>query len=54
VQGISFRTADTPLGEALLSAGEGLWHAVGRVKCDAWQGRKRVQLQLDDLATAQD
>ncbi|MEA1943392.1 MAG: single-stranded-DNA-specific exonuclease RecJ [Pseudomonadota bacterium] len=54
VQGISFRTADTPLGEALLNAGEGLWHAMGRVKLDTWQGRRRVQLQLDDLATAHD
>lgn len=54
VPGISFRSADTPLGEALLGAGEGLWHAVGRVKLDSWQGRRRVQLQLDDLATAHD
>ena len=54
VQGISFRSADTPAGEALLHAGEGLWHVAGRLKCDTWQGRKRVQLQLDDLATAHD
>jgi single-stranded-DNA-specific exonuclease len=54
LQGISFRSADTPLGEALLNAGEGLWHAMGRVKLDTWQGRRRVQLQLDDLATAHD
>ncbi|WP_300541653.1 single-stranded-DNA-specific exonuclease RecJ [Maricaulis sp.] len=52
VQGISFRTADTALGEALLAAGEGLWHVAGRIKLDTWQGRRRVQLQLDDLATA--
>ncbi|MHA6288536.1 single-stranded-DNA-specific exonuclease RecJ [Maricaulis sp. CAU 1757] len=54
VSGIAFRCADTPMGEALLSAGDALWHAVGRVKLDTWQGRRRVQLQLEDLATAAD
>ena len=54
VSGIAFRCADSPMGEALLRAGEGLWHAAGRVKLDTWQGRRRGQLQLDDLATARD
>lgn len=54
LSGISFRCADTPMGEALLRAGEGYWHVAGRLKLDTWQGRRRVQLQLDDLATAHD
>ena len=54
VQGIAFRCADTPMGEALLQAGDRLWHVAGRVKLDTWQGRRRVQLQLDDIATAQE
>ena len=54
VQGIAFRCADEPVGEALLKAGEGLYHAAGRIKLDTWQGRRRVQLQLEDLATAQE
>ena len=54
VQGISFRCADTPLGEALLQSGERLWHVAGRVKLDTWQGRRRVQLQLEDMAAALD
>ncbi len=54
VQGIAFRCADEPMGEALLKAGEYLFHAAGRVKLDTWQGRRRVQLQLEDLATAQE
>lgn len=52
VDGISFRCADTPLGEALLAAGPDLYHAFGRLKLDTWQGRERVQLHLEDLATA--
>jgi len=52
VDGICFRCADTPIGEALLAAGPGLFHAFGRLKLDAWQGRERVQLHLEDLSTA--
>ncbi|OLF78013.1 single-stranded-DNA-specific exonuclease RecJ [Maricaulis sp. W15] len=52
VDGICFRCAETPIGEALLAAGPGLFHAFGRLKLDTWQGRERVQLHLEDLATA--
>ena len=49
---IAFRTADLPLGKALLAARGMRIHAVGRLRADEWQGRKRVQLQLEDAALA--
>lgn len=52
VQAICFRCADTPLGETLLAAGDGFWHVAGRVKINEWQGRKTVQLQVEDMAAA--
>ena len=53
ISGISFRSAETPVGEALLSADERIWHAAGKIKLDEWQGRKRIQLHLEDLAAAE-
>lgn len=52
LDGIAFRTADTPLGRALLGAKGRRIHAVGRLRVDDWNGRKRVQLQLEDAALA--
>jgi single-stranded-DNA-specific exonuclease len=49
---IAFRIADLPLGRALLAARGQRIHAVGRLRVDEWQGRKRVQLQLEDAAPA--
>lgn len=50
LDGIAFRTADTPLGRGLLAARARRIHAVGRLRVDEWNGRKRVQLQLEDAA----
>ena len=52
VSGIIFRQADQPIGEALLSGSNQLWHAAGRLKLDEWRGNKRVQFHLEDLAAA--
>jgi single-stranded-DNA-specific exonuclease len=49
---IAFRTAGTPLGKGLLAARGSRIHAVGRLRVDEWNGRKRVQLQLEDAALA--
>jgi single-stranded-DNA-specific exonuclease len=49
---IAFRTAATPLGEGLLKSRGKLIHAAGRLKSDEWNGRARVQLQLEDAALA--
>jgi single-stranded-DNA-specific exonuclease len=52
LDGIAFRVADTPLGKGLLAARGSRIHAVGRLRVDEWNGRKRVQLQLEDAALA--
>jgi single-stranded-DNA-specific exonuclease len=50
---IAFRSADIPLGQALLRVGRErrLWLA-GRVKRDDWTGRGAAELLLDDAAFA--
>ena len=47
---IAFRVADTALGRGLLAARGHTIHAVGRLRADEWNGRRRVQLQLEDAA----
>ncbi|HWA92304.1 MAG TPA: single-stranded-DNA-specific exonuclease RecJ [Rhizomicrobium sp.] len=49
---IAFRCADQPLGKGLLASRGRTIHAAGRLKTDAWNGRVRVQLHLDDAAPA--
>ncbi len=48
---VAFRQAETPLGQALLSAPRGrkLW-AAGRIKRDDWSGRPQAELHIDDIA----
>jgi single-stranded-DNA-specific exonuclease len=49
---IAFRAADTDLGRGLMASRGKAIHAAGRLKIDEWQGRIRVQLQLEDAAPA--
>jgi single-stranded-DNA-specific exonuclease len=49
---ISFRSAETDLGRALLGARGTRIHAAGRLRAEEWNGRARVQLHLDDAAPA--
>ena len=49
---IAFRTTDTALGKGLRAARGRVIHAVGRLRADEWNGRTRVQLQLEDAALA--
>jgi single-stranded-DNA-specific exonuclease len=49
---IAFRTADTPLGRALLGARGQQIHVAGRLRAEGWNGRTRVQLHLEDAAPA--
>lgn len=52
LKGIAFRCADNALGAALLE-GEGRpLHLAGRIKDDTWNGRRQVQLQIEDAAPA--
>ena len=48
VEVLSWRSAGTPLGDALQARGR--FHLVGRLKCDEWNGRRRAQLELVDAA----
>ena len=52
LDGISFRSVGTPLGQLLLSAHDRLVHVAGRLKADTWQGRTRVKFHLEDAALA--
>lgn len=48
LKAISFRSADSELGEVLLNGGGAVFHVAGRLRADDWQGRRDVQLQIDD------
>ena len=48
---IAFRAAGTPLGDGLLAARGRTVHVAGRLRQDDWNGRIRVQLEIEDAAT---
>ena len=50
LKGISFRSADTPLGKLLLNTNGRSVHLVGTLSADFFQGSKRVQFRLIDAA----
>jgi len=50
LKGISFRSADTPLGQALLKSDGAAFHVAGRLKLNAWQGRETPEVHIDDAA----
>ncbi|GGC71586.1 single-stranded-DNA-specific exonuclease [Chelatococcus reniformis] len=52
IGGVAFRTAGQPLGLALKAHVGRLVHAAGSLTVDRWGGRERVDLRLQDLATA--
>ncbi|HVZ70065.1 MAG TPA: single-stranded-DNA-specific exonuclease RecJ [Rhizomicrobium sp.] len=52
LDGIAFRQAHTALGQGILGARSQTIHAAGRLRADSWNGRIRVQLQLEDAAPA--
>jgi single-stranded-DNA-specific exonuclease len=49
---IAFRAVGTPLGEGLLAARGKPIHVAGRLRQDDWNGRIRVQLEIEDAAPA--
>lgn len=50
LKGTAFRAADTPVGQALLSAGDRPLHIAGTLGLDHWQGREQVALRVTDIA----
>lgn len=54
LKGIAFRAAESPLGAVLLDKGAGLLHIAGRLSADDWQGRREVQLTIEDAVPTRD
>jgi len=52
LKAVAFRTADQPLGQALLSGSDQRIHAAGRLKRDSWRGGDAVELHIEDAAPA--
>ena len=52
--GIAFGAMDTPIGPALMDRSGKRFHLAGRLEVNVWQGRKSVQLRLEDIAEALD
>lgn len=50
LKSIAFCAAGTPLGDALLNAGDTPIHLVGSLGIDHWQGREQVQFRVFDGA----
>ncbi len=50
---IAFGAFDGPLGPRLSEHGGARFHLAGRLEINSWQGRRKVQLRLDDAAPAQ-
>ena len=51
LKAVAWRSEDTDLGRRLL-AGGGSIHVAGKLKADDWNGRKGVQLEIEDAADA--
>lgn len=49
LKAVAWRAADTPIGARLMAAGSSL-HVAGRLKPDDWNGRRGVQLEIEDVA----
>lgn len=54
LKAIAFRAAATPLGALLMDRGSGLLHVAGRLSADDWQGRRDVQLTIEDAVPTRD
>ena len=46
---IAFRATDNEIGNAIMQAKGEVYDVVGYVKCDTWNGRKRLQFIINDL-----
>ena len=50
LKSIAFRSAETPVGQALLTNQGNSLYLAGALRVDRWQGSERVQLLIDDVA----
>lgn len=51
LKAIAFRAADGPLGEALIRKGRPI-HLAGKLLANDWQGRRTIELSIEDAAVA--
>ena len=49
LKAVAWRAEDTEIGRRLLQEG-GAVHVAGRLKPDDWQGRRSVELEIEDVA----
>ena len=49
---IAFKAADTEVGKALLAGINQNFHLLGTLKKDVWNGKTKIQIQLQDVMTA--
>ncbi len=52
LKAMAFRSASTPLGQALLNARGKVLHVAGQLRVNVWQGRESVDFFIDDVAWA--
>jgi single-stranded-DNA-specific exonuclease len=52
LEAVLFNAFETPLGATLENPGHRRFHLAGRLELNTWGGRTRVQLRLEDAATA--
>jgi single-stranded-DNA-specific exonuclease len=52
IKGIAFRSAEAPLGQALLKSDGLPLHIAGKLRIDSWSGRDAVQMIVEDAAKA--
>lgn len=52
MKAIAFRSATLPHGEALLNAGQRLFHVLGTLKVETWGQKTAPSLQISDVADA--
>ncbi len=50
LKAVAFRSLGTPMGELLLSERQMPLHVAGRLAADDWNGARKVQLLIDDVA----
>lgn len=50
ITAVAFRAVGSPLGDAMLAAGPQPCHVAGRIKRNTWNGRDRIEFEIEDLA----
>lgn len=53
LKAIAFRAADNDIGNAMLNNNAEMFDVVGQIKTDIWQGRKKIQMIINDIRRAE-